>query len=699
MNKKVILSFMIITAFLTVSIFGENETSIPGYFFELEFKTNGGGFRPNYGLYVAQYLSEIGIKVNIKVLEWANFVGTLLETNNYDLFFVGLVGHHDPDPTGIYNENGSLNMFGINTKMPYGMENEQMIEDGILIMNMTERQQHYYNWQQLMMDKIVPMVPFFNQPSYTANWATLDGYDDSWGVVDSLPYMKFTSLHEGQTSTEEFYDSDAKWRELNPLLQDDASSSYISSLVMESLLQMTPGYEPIKTGLIIDWQQDETNELLFKFTLRDEVYWNPSFNITGRDSSSDPLVDEDGNIVNPSILMVGDKGEFSDGTNQQVTAKDAVFTLLAYSNPITSIDSYKYNWMHDIWVDSADPLSFWIEIDADPDTPEKENYAPFWPDLKIKILPEFFLNTTNTTVTYSSGGVPMVGLGEGIFDTPQWKAYSTSAFGCGKYMLDYYVENSITVLQASPFWFGVGAIDGTEQDLDIKTFNIRVIPDITSALAEFKAGKLDIMAMASFPEERKEMQADPKFEVQSKLTNYLSFMGFNLKRPFIGGDDNYVFLTEPGYEEYTKALAVRKAIAYAIDREEINNALHDGEYLISDSVTYTLLDFWYYNDIVKYNHNLDMAWEWMERAGYLKSDLTGGITLYDDSVTEVTETTTQTETTTVTETTTITEQTTIYTTVQRTNTKKVISPFSFIFTFLIIVILPIYVKLRREKIR
>ena len=94
-----------------------------------------------------------------------------------------------------------------------------------------------------------------------------------------------------------------------------------------------------------------------------------------------------------------------------------------------------------------------------------------------------------------------------------------------------------------------------------------------------------------------------------------------------------------------------------------------------------------------------MAWEWMERAGYLKSDLTGGITLYDDSVTEVTETTTQTETTTVTETTTITEQTTIYTTVQKTNTKKVISPFSFIFTFLIIVILPIYVKLRREKIR
>jgi len=144
-------------------------------------------------------------------------------------------------------------------------------------------------------------------------------------------------------------------------------------------------------------------------------------------------------------------------------------------------------------------------------------------------------------------------------------------------MLDYYVENLITVLQASPFWFGVGAIDGTAQDLDIKTINVRVILDVDAALAEFKAGKLDIMDMKSFPEERKEMETDPRFEVQSALRSYITFMGFNLRRPFIGGDDNYIFLTEPGYEEYTKALAVRKAIAYAIDREEINNVLHDGE--------------------------------------------------------------------------------------------------------------------------
>ncbi|MHA1867945.1 MAG: ABC transporter substrate-binding protein [Candidatus Heimdallarchaeaceae archaeon] len=622
MNKKVLFSFLITTLFLTVTISGENETSIQDYFFELDYQTKGGEFSTDYWLYCVQYLKEIGIKVNLKPAEFHIFFGTITETYDCDLAFTDLAGYEDLNLKDVFGENGSHNMFGINTKIPYGAENEEMLNEGILIYDFAERQQHYYDWQQLIMDKILPMLPFFSPRSYVSTWATLDNYDSKWGVVDSLPYMEFTSLHEGQNSTEEFYDSDAKWTELNPLLQDDEASAYISSLIMEPLLQMSPGFEPIKTGLIVDWQQDETNPNLYKFTIRDNIYWNPSFHITGRDSSSGPLVDENGTIVDPSMIMYADDGAFSDGTNQHVTAKDAVFTLLAWANPITNHNAEDYNWIHDIWVDPSDPLSFWIEIDGDPTTPELDPYTSFWKYITLKLLPEFFLNTSNTAVTYSSGGVPMVGIHNGILNNSQWTAYSTSAFGCGKYMLDYYVENSITVLQASPFWFGIGAIDGTEQDLNIKTINIRVIPDQTSALAEFEAGKLDIVHISTFPKTRKKMETDPRFKVHSALRNYLNFIGFNLSRPFIGGDDNYVFLTEPGYKKYTKALAVRKAIACAINREEINNALHDGEYCISHSVIYPAQAYWYYNDIIKYNYDLATAWKWMELAGYHQSEHT-----------------------------------------------------------------------------
>ncbi|MHA1686711.1 MAG: ABC transporter substrate-binding protein, partial [Candidatus Heimdallarchaeaceae archaeon] len=178
----------------------------------------------------------------------------------------------------------------------------------------------------------------------------------------------------------------------------------------------------------------------------------------------------------------------------------------------------------------------------------------------------------------------------------------------------------------SPYWeqnFGIGAIDGTPQDLDIDTIIIRVIPDETSALAEFKAGKLDIMGLTDFPSERKQMQADSRFTVTSRLVGYVSFMGFNLRRPFIGGENNYIFLTESGKTDYTKGVAIRKAICYAIDREEINRVIHDGEFLISDSPIYPIQAFWYYHDVIKYRHNIDAALEWLSAAGVIPEPTKG----------------------------------------------------------------------------
>ncbi|MHA1685499.1 MAG: hypothetical protein ACTSYD_03725, partial [Candidatus Heimdallarchaeaceae archaeon] len=476
MNKKVaFLTLFILSTMIVSSVYMANTSAIEPIA-TLTFKTNGGGVRPDYGLYIQQYLAEIGIKVEVKVEEWIVFVGTLLVTHDFDLAFVALTGGAgDPDPTGVYNEDASLNMYGINTQMPYGNESEQMIKEGVTITDLKERQQHYYAWQQLIMDKIVPMLPFFSPRSYVAVWSNLKGYDNRWGIVDSLPYMYYEGEHEGQKSTKEFVDHDANWKELNPLLQDDASSSYISSLIMEPIMQMSPDYEALTTGLIDSWEM--INDSYFKFHMREGVYWNPSYNVTERTPDSDPL--------DPATtpLMVGLKGESSDGTNQPVTAKDAVFTYLAWANSITSEDPELYDWIKAIWIDPDDEYSFYIVVDGDPDTPELDPYAPFWVSLPTRILPEFFLNSTDTTVTYSAGGVPTVGIYDGILDTPAWKTFSVSAFGCGKYMLDYYIKNSVTVLQKSPYWeqnFGIGAIDGTPQDLDIDTIIIRVIPDETS---------------------------------------------------------------------------------------------------------------------------------------------------------------------------------------------------------------------------
>jgi ABC-type transport system substrate-binding protein len=611
-KKTVFFTLLILSSLLAMSAFNaQTSQAAVEPLANLVFKTNGGGVRPDYGLYIAQYLREIGIEVEVKVEEWTVFIGTLLLTRDFDMGIVGLSGGGStPDMFDCYGEAGSLNMFGIDTVMPYGNDSENMQIEGVTIVDLEQRQQHYYDWQQLMMDKIVPMLPLFAPRSYVATWANTEGYDGRWGIIDSLPYIEYDGLHEGQVSLTEFSIADANWRDLNPLQTDDTSSSFIYGLMAESIVGWSPDLAPLKTALVVDWEQ--IDEFHFKFTMRDNVFWNPSYNVTGRTASSDPL--------DPATtpLMEGLKaGEVSDGTNQQVMAKDAVFTYLAWANSIVSESPSYHKWISNCYVDATDPLSFHIEIDGNPATPELDQYVDFWARLPWEIIPEFFLNSSDPTVTYTSGDAQCTGIYDGILDTAPWVYYSTSAFGCGKYMLDYYIRSSVTVLQRSPYWMGIGIIDGTAQDLDIETFNVRVIPDISAELAEFKAGKLDLTGLTAFPSDRKQMQADTRFEVQSFLSASFTFMFYNLRRPFVGGVDNFEYLSDVGKEEYTVGVAVRKAMNYAIDRDEINQVIHDGEYLLSHSIIYPFTAYYYYNDIIKYNRDLDAAVEWLAAAGYV----------------------------------------------------------------------------------
>ncbi|MCG3221471.1 MAG: hypothetical protein H7641_08830 [Candidatus Heimdallarchaeota archaeon] len=111
--------------------------------------------------------------------------------------------------------------------------------------------------------------------------------------------------------------------------------------------------------------------------------------------------------------------EYSDGTNQQITAKDAVFTYLAGANDDVSNHATLLSWISDIYVDPHDELAFHIHIDGDPATPEIEDYVDFWSSLSFSILPEFFLNSTDSTITYTSGDVECTGIYPNITKTPQ----------------------------------------------------------------------------------------------------------------------------------------------------------------------------------------------------------------------------------------------------------------------------------------
>ncbi len=572
----------------------------------------GGGVIRDYNAYIMEYLRPYGIIITLKIVEWTVFVDIILNTHDFDFIITGMTGGYDPDMSVFFSENGTLNFVGVNTEIPYGASNEHLLEQISETMDFEARQQICYEWQELLLDKILPMLPLFSSYSYAATWSNLKGFDFKWGLTDSLPYMRFEGLHINQSSVEELVLTDAKWEYFNPY--EEHSSDFVFSLISEQTLQLKPSLEPLKTGLIIDWAQSTTNSNLFKFTMRDNVYWNPSFNITNHDEHSLKL------DINTTPLMIGLQDEFSNGTNQQVTSEDVIFTLLSLANPLISEYSERFNWLNKAWIDPEDNLVFFIEIDGDPETQELEAYPSFWLSLTEYILPEFFLNSTSSVSSLSSGGIEMKGIYEGIDNTTTWETYYKSSFGCGKYLLDYHNSSIITVLQKSPWWMNIGAKNGETQTLDLETIKIIVEPDVWAEFNGFMEGNYDLMYYLNiFSEERRVMEQDPQFTIYSRFTNTFSFLAFNLRRSFIGGASNFIYLDEVGKEEYTKGTAVRKAICYAINREELNQEINNGEYLVTHSVIPSLLEYWYNDDVVKYDYNLNKTTEWLTAAGYIET--------------------------------------------------------------------------------
>ena len=586
----------------------------------LILRTNGGGIRPDYGLYIAQYLKDLNIDLDVKVHEWVIFQNILLVQNDFDLSIVEIgpnllsssensfplsSGGSFLDMRELFTENGSLNIFRLEHHMPYYNESISLQNRILNETDPSKRELLSHEWQYLMVDKIIPFFPLFYPQNYEVVWSNTLGYNSSWGLSNSLPYMSYDGPHEGQNNQTELIIADANWKESNPLFIVDSTSYQLADFIFEPIIQINPAGAPIETGIVETWNM--IDEFHYKFQIRDNLFWNPSYNITNRNSSSLPL-----SSILDGELMKGLKNiEFSNGSNQQVTAKDVVFTYLTWSNPLIKSSIIYQEWISNIYIDPIDDLAFHIHIDCNPQTEEVETFNDFWSHLPILLLPEFFLNSSDSTVSYTSGGVKTVGLYSGITDTPQWRTYSTSAFGCGKFMLDYHDQYHFTVLQKSPYWFGIGAIDGTiGMEPFVETLKIRWIPDKWSELTEFNAGNLDWMDITALPSNRKIIQTDNRFSIQNHQSNKMSILAFNLRRPFIGGVDNFVFLDGPGLEEYTRGVGIRKAICYAIDRDEMNQVIYDGEYLISHSVLPpSAAD--YYASILKYSRDLDVAFCWL----------------------------------------------------------------------------------------
>ncbi|MHA1355801.1 MAG: ABC transporter substrate-binding protein, partial [Candidatus Heimdallarchaeota archaeon] len=556
-------------------------------YFTLVAKANF-GIRVDYLMLVKQQVARIGINLDVIGLDWATMVGELIAFRNFDLCYIALTGGGaDPDFTGVYDENGSLNLFGYHTDMDYDDAlgtgtNEWYMRQGNLIMppNSEERVAHYWEWEQYLMDKILPCQPTFTPKAYTATWGNLNGYNISDGLLQSWGKMSWTGTHAGQASTNEIVIGDAPWSDLNPLFQDDTSSRFISGATMDPLIW----YDADNSAwphLAKSWTH--INDTYVRITLREDIKWQ---------------VDPDGNF-----------------TDEYFDAEDVYFTFFAWSHSSGDCQGI-CEWLEEMVV--VDKYTIDLYIDADSGTPENEPYAPYLPDISLKMLPEHYLNQTQDV-----GGWP---------DSTHvsWDTFATHCFGTGLFEIDTLTESVEAILTVNPDCWRLNSTLTNDPDLNwnerfgdfsggLNQLRIRQL-DSNTEFAEFEFGGVDITDITSNPSKRELFEADPDISIQSAIMYYFGFIGYNMRptRPVIGNPDPWDI--DPSI---TKGLAVRKAISYAIDREEINQLLHGGEYTLTDHPIYAAMGVWCNPDIIKYNHDLAKALAYIEPWGSYTSIVIG----------------------------------------------------------------------------
>jgi len=196
----------------------------------------------------------------------------------------------------------------------------------------------------------------------------------------------------------------------------------------------------------------------------------------------------------------------------------------------------------------------------------KQAYAPILVELGIGILPEGLAEKTSLK--------------------------SSELYGAGAYQIEEFIPGSKVVLVPNPYY---------PQRPYFEKIIFKIIPEDTTRLLSLEKGEVQLLQSPIPPDELTRLKENPELKLWMRPGINYSYLGFNLRDPILSN------------------LLVRKAIAYAINRDEIIHCLLKDTVFKAD----TLLSprHWAYeSEVEKYSYQPERAKELLDQAGYPDPD-------------------------------------------------------------------------------
>ncbi len=593
-NRNLVMScFFIGIVIISTNVIIINESSADDPFFTLVLKMRNHQIYQNMALEMAVMLKDIGINVDIVFLDYIDYIQELVEYRDFDIFFLSTVTNpQNPDVSDYFGEDGEMNFFDYSSSLDYnetlgmGM-NQWYLEEGKTFIppNTEEHIQHYWEWQDYLMDEINPALFALTPQSYVAYWAELDGYEINKELIESWGKMSWTTTHTNQSSQEELIMRGYPCENMNPLFQ--SYEEIISTAILDPLVWCGTD-NAIYPHIAKTWTH--INDTHVRFTIREDIPWQP---------------DLEGNF-----------------TKEYLSTEDIYFTFYCWQNLSNEQDDYA--WLKDIQMVDDYTIDFFM--DADNKTIENEYYPQYLYSLAKGILPEHYLNQTQL----GDGKTPDI-------NHNSWSFFNLNkTFGTGMFEYDSYNEDehslspSETILTIYPAcWLFNDSIEKTGMDCgtrfgtewSLNTLKLRNYDTHLDSAFDFLWGNIDLMDVTAYSENRTLYQSMTDFVVQNKDTGLYSFFGYNLNpnRPWIGSQESC-----PNNPSLTIGLAIRKAISHTINRMKISSNIYNGEYALNDHPLPPTAGIWLNPNIYRYDFNLITAQDYMQKAGFSNNSTNSG---------------------------------------------------------------------------
>jgi len=177
--------------------------------------------------------------------------------------------------------------------------------------------------------------------------------------------------------------------------------------------------------------------------------------------------------------------------------------------------------------------------------------------------------------------------GQHLIKTDRKSAIDSAPIGTGPFLLDsYYQSNHIRYKPHKKYWGGAPVIEQLVFDITPKSVN---------RIAKLMTGDCDVSALPQ-SSELNIIRKNIKLELQIQTGFNVSYLAFNLKKP-----------------PFDRAI-VRKALAHAINKKAIIEAVYYGSATQADSILPPLS--WAYNDeLIDYQYNPKLAKKLLSEAG------------------------------------------------------------------------------------